>query len=314
MLLNTLYCVKYDYRASKHCICSQKHIQVCMRILCFCVIGNNIENIYKLVIFPSTKLYQCCFIVYMLTIGVRGRQRERHEKNGEVSRHTFVIFGCEGIVSNIVFKTYSTYWLETRLGLKCGKMINLRGSFQRFCTLYVFTLKMNLFYKIHLQTFNVISIVLYHSGPTFGQVLCSCLDAFVVDASDYSGHLIRHLLNVSEAFPAEWFLQFWEQVVWWAHVRTVRRVGKHLPSILFQNFRYCTWGMRPHEIWFQSVSSSISRLRFAEQGPRSLPLHTYCSLLKFGSQLSRKSERLHHPTGHASAVCRTFEMTCVWNV
>ena len=104
---------------------------------------------------------------------------------------------------------------------------------------------MNLFYKIHLQAFNVISIVLYHSSPTFGQVLYSCHDAFVVDASDYSGHLIRHFLNASEAFPTEWFLQFWEQVkVWWAHVRTVRRVGKHLRSILFQNFRYCTGDMR----------------------------------------------------------------------
>jgi hypothetical protein len=90
---------------------------------------------------------------------------------------------------------------------------------------------MNLFYKIHLQAFNVISIVLYHSGPTFGQVLYSCQDAFVVDASDYSCHLIRHLLIASEAFPTEWFLQFWEQVKgWWARVRTVQWVGKHLPS------------------------------------------------------------------------------------
>jgi hypothetical protein len=70
---------------------------------------------------------------------------------------------------------------------------------------------MNLLYKIHLQAFDVISIVLYHSGPTFGQVLYFCLDAFVVDGSDYSGHLIRHLLNASKAFPMEWFLQFWEQ-------------------------------------------------------------------------------------------------------
>jgi hypothetical protein len=62
---------------------------------------------------------------------------------------------------------------------------------------------MNLFYKIHLQTFNVTSIVLYHSGPTFGKILYSCLDAFVVDASDYSGHFIRHLLNASEALPTE---------------------------------------------------------------------------------------------------------------
>jgi hypothetical protein len=58
---------------------------------------------------------------------------------------------------------------------------------------------MNLFYKIHLQDCSVISTVLYHSGPTFGQVLYSRLDAFVVDASDYSGHIIRHLLNASEA-------------------------------------------------------------------------------------------------------------------
>jgi hypothetical protein len=73
--------------------------------------------------------------------------------------------------------------------------------------MYVFSLKMNLFYKIHLQAFNVISIVLYHSGLMFGKVLYSCLDAFVVDASDYSGHLIRHLLNFSEAFPTQWFLR-----------------------------------------------------------------------------------------------------------
>jgi hypothetical protein len=79
----------------------------------------------------------------------------------------------------------------------------IRRSFQKFYTLYVFPLKINLFYKIHLQAFNVISIVLYYSGPTFGQVLYFCLEAFVVDASDYSGHLIRHLLNASEAFPME---------------------------------------------------------------------------------------------------------------
>jgi hypothetical protein len=69
---------------------------------------------------------------------------------------------------------------------------------------------MILFYKINLQAFNVISIVLYHSGPTFVQVLYSCLDAFVVDAPDYSDHLIRHFLNVSEAFPTE------KVKVWWA--------------------------------------------------------------------------------------------------
>ena len=68
------------------------------------------------------------------------------------------------------------------------------------------------------------------------------------------------------------------------------------------------------EIWIQSVSSSISRLRFAEQGPRSLPIRTHCSLLKPGSQLSWKSEWLHYPTGRADAVCRTFEMSYVFVV
>ena len=75
---------------------------------------------------------------------------------------------------------------------------------------------------------------------------------------------------------------------------------------------YDRWSLR--EIWLQSVSSSISRLRFAEQGPHSLQIRIYCSLLKSGSQLSQKSERLHHPTGHTSAVCRTFEMTYVCGV
>ena len=140
----------------------------------------------------------------------------------------------------------------------------IRESFQNFCTLYVLSLKMNLFYKIHSHSFNVISIVLYHSGPTFGQVLYCCQDASVVDASDYSGHLIRHLHNASEAFPTEWFLQFWEQVKGcWAHVRTVRRVGRHLPSILFQNFRYCTWGMRPRvNVWSLVTAPDLTPVSF----------------------------------------------------
>jgi hypothetical protein len=102
---------------------------------------------------------------------------------------------------------------------------------------------MNLFYKIHLQTFNAISIVLYHSGPTFGKVLYSCLDTFVVDASHYSGQPIRHLLNASEAFPTEWFLQFWEKVkVWWAEpiepcLRYIKRKWTLLGS---QNILVCT--------------------------------------------------------------------------
>jgi len=88
-----------------------------------------------------------------------------------------------------------------------GSAINYVGHFKSSAH-YVFSLKMNLFYKIHLQAFSVIVIVLYHSCPTFGEVLYSCQDAFVVGASDYSGHLIGHLLNASEAFPTEWLLNF----------------------------------------------------------------------------------------------------------
>ena len=56
--------------------------------------------------------------------------------------------------------------------LKRGAYV--RGSLQKFCTLYVLSLQMNSFYKILIQAFIVISIVLYHSGPAFGQ---SCIPA-----------------------------------------------------------------------------------------------------------------------------------------
>jgi hypothetical protein len=122
---------------------------------------------------------------------------------------------CTLAIEYIYSRFYKYLYLHTYVG-------HFRSSAH-----YVFSLKMNLFYKIHLQAFSVISIVLYHSSPTFGQVLYSCLDAFVVDASDYSGHLIRHLLIASEAFPTEWFLQFWEQVT---KLKKPLR-GKHFRSI-----------------------------------------------------------------------------------
>jgi len=89
-----------------------------------------------------------------------------------------------------------------------SKRATRRGSFQKFYTLYIFSLKMNLFYKIHLQAFNVISIVVYHSGPTFGQVLYSCQDAFVVDG------LITRLTSLDTSsmllkrFPRSGFFNF----------------------------------------------------------------------------------------------------------
>jgi len=91
------------------------------------------------------------------------------------------------------------------------------------------------------------------------------------------------------------------------------KISDTAPEAWGRALMYDRWSLR--EIWPQSVSSTISRLRFAEQGPRSLPIRTHCSLLKSRSQLSRKSERLRHPTGRTSAVRRTFEMTyvaCCW--
>ena len=67
---------------------------------------------------------------------------------------------------------------------------------------------MNLLYGVELQAFNVISIVLYHSGPAFGKILYSCQDAIVVDVSVYWGHFIRHLLSASDAYPTELFFHF----------------------------------------------------------------------------------------------------------
>jgi hypothetical protein len=85
------------------------------------------------------------------------------------------------------------FWVSCRV-----ESLNLEltlVSFQKFGTLYDFSLKINLFYKIYLQNFNIISIVIYHSGPIFGQDLYFCLETFVVNASEYSGHLVRHLLT-----------------------------------------------------------------------------------------------------------------------
>ena len=87
------------------------------------------------------------------------------------------------------------------------------------------------------------------------------------------------------------------------------KISDTAPEAWGRALTYYRWPLR--EIWLQSVSSSISRLRFAEHGPRSLPIRTQCSLLQSGSQLLRKSERPQHTTGRASAVCRTFEMTYV---
>jgi hypothetical protein len=159
-------------------------------------------------------------------------------------------------------------------------LLVIRGSYQKFCTLFVFSLKINLFHKIHLQAFNAVSIVLYHSGPAFGKVFYSCLDAFVVDASDYSGHLIRHLLNASEAFPKEWFLQFWKQ--------SQNLLGLKPPDSLKRKHTVC----RTFEMTHVSVCVNVSRITLKWHIPPSgswLSAH----LFPFRSVPSNNTEKKH---------------------
>jgi hypothetical protein len=163
----------------------------------------------------------------------------------------------------IRFAPTDGFWCVVTVPGHSHTLVLLRGPFQKFCTLYVFSLKMNFFY------FNVISIVLYHSGPTFGQVFSSCLDAFVVDASHYSGRLIRHLLNASEAFPTEWFLQFWEQVkVWWAHAFASSSLRDLMTVSVDCSYKFvtltCSQNWRNHSVWNASEALRRCLMRWPE--------------------------------------------------
>jgi hypothetical protein len=141
---------------------------------------------------------------------------------------------------------------------------------------------MNLFYKIHLQAFNVISTVLYHSGPTFGKVLYSCLDAFVVDASDYSGHPIRHLLKTltcsEETAPWETLQKHWGGVQW-GDLSNQTHQQRRCPD---RNTRY---------------AQTLDRCDKAQWRLHCRPLNVFCKINSF-----LKSKH---------TACRTFEMTHV---
>ena len=86
-------------------------------------------------------------------------------------------------------------------------------------------------------------------------------------------------LNASDVFPAEVFLQFWEQItVCWAYAVTERRVGKHLPSILFHNFRYCTWYVSPRVI-MQNEDTGCEHGTFCESLDSKYLAETFCSIV-----------------------------------
>jgi hypothetical protein len=129
--------------------------------------------------------------------------------------------------------------------------------------------------------------VLYHSGSMFGQVLYSCLDAFIFDMSDYSDHLIRHLLNASEAFPTRTCFQIEETTPW----ETLR---KHWGGVY--------WGVLSNQVHQQRrrpdrntrLAQTLDRCNKAQWRLHWIPVNVFC---KINSFLKRKH-----------TVCRTFEM------
>jgi hypothetical protein len=151
--------------------------------------------------------------------------------------------------------------------------------------------------------------VLYHSGQTFGQVLCSCLDAFVVDASDYSSHLIRHLLNASEAFATEWFLRNKSKSggLSQPEVELFPKLKKSLRGKSFRSIEEVsnevtvsnpTYQQRRRPDRNTRLAQTLNRCDKAQWRLRWRYVNIFC---KINSILKRKH-----------TVCRTFEMTHVW--
>ena len=157
--------------------------------------------------------------------------------------------------------------------------------------------------------------MLYHSGPTFGQVLYSCQDVSLLMRLITWVTSLDTFSVLLKCFPRSGFFNFGNKskdggLMWglyggWGSTchAYFSQISDTAPEAWGRALVYDRWSLR--EIWLQSVSSSISWFRFAEHGPRSLSIGTQCSSLKSGSQLSRKSERLHHPAGRTNTVCRT---------
>jgi hypothetical protein len=167
---------------------------------------------------------------------------------------------------------------------------------------------MNLFYKIHLQTFNLISSVLYHSGPTFEQVLYSCLNAFVFVVSDYSGHLIRQILNASDAFPTEWFLRNKSKSGGLSppDFDLLPKLKKPFLGKSFRSIEEVSWGDLSNQTHQQRgrsdkntrLAQTLDRCDKAQWRLHWRPVNVFC---KINACLKRKH-----------TVCRTSEMTYVY--
>jgi hypothetical protein len=110
-----------------------------------------------------------------------------------------------------------------------------------------FSLKMNLFYKIHLQAFNVISIVFITVVQRLGK---SCIPVWTpsllmclitqVTPLDTSSMLLKR-------FPRSGFFKFWEQVkVWWAE-----------PTRLWLVNRYTDWATK---LFFEKMDIVICKI------------------------------------------------------
>jgi hypothetical protein len=149
---------------------------------------------------------------------------------------------------------------------------------------------MSLFYKIHLQAFNVISIVLYHNGPTFGKVLYSCLDAFVVDVSHYSGHLIRHLLHASEAFPIRlWLVPKIEETTPWETLQ------KHWGGVYWGDLNNQTNQQRRRPDRNTRLAQKLDRCDKAQWRLYWRPLNVFCKINSFLKRPINCAELLKWP-------------------
>jgi len=124
---------------------------------------------------------------------------------------------------------------------------------------------MILFYKIHLQAFNVISIVLYHSGPNVwasfvflsGRLRCRC--AWLLGSPHYtppqcfwsvSHGVVSSILGTSQMLRGS--------------CQDCTSGGEALANpYFFQNFRYCTWGMRPRvNVWSVVTARDLTPVSF----------------------------------------------------
>jgi len=129
-------------------------------------------------------------------------------------------------------------------------------------------LKIIYFTKIHLQSFNVIFIVLYHSGPTFGASLVFLSGRLRFWCSWSVSHaVVSSILGTSRSLVGS--CPDCTAVGEALGIHNFPKISDTVPVAWRRALMYDRWSLR--EVWLQPASPSISRLRCAERWPRSLP-------------------------------------------